>query len=344
MGIHVVSAAEIIERPRNLRPQVVLLGAGASCAAFPAGDPSGRRLPQMSDFIDVVGLRSLLEAEAPGFLKRIDDHNFEVVYSALSDVPELHELCRTVEQTVRAYFAGMRLPDTATIYDRLVLALRPTDSIFTFNWDPFLFDALERNRLALPPPRAHYLHGCVRVAKCAKHPHDAGREGNECPTCAAPLEAVPLLYPVAKKDYSGNSFIAGEWEAASEAFAQGLVLTIYGYGAPTSDAVAKQRLKAAWTALSRREMEHVELIDRPGMDTDVLTERWRPLTPTLHFQFLDAFADSHIARWPRRSSESWFYPMAEGKVCADFPLPATDDLGELQAYCERIAEHESSRV
>ncbi len=297
----------------------------------------------MRDFIDVVGLRSLLETEAPGFLERIDDHNFEVIYSALSDVPELHELCRTVKQTVRAYFAGMRLPDTATIYDRLVLALRPTDSIFTFNWDPFLFDALERNRFALPSPRAHYLHGCVRVAKCAKHPYIVGRAGAVCPECAIPLEDVPLLYPVTKKDYAGNSFIAGEWDAASEAFAHGLVLTIYGYGAPTSDADAKQRLKTAWTALSRREMEHVELIDRPGMDADVLTERWRALTPTLHFQFLDDFADSHITRWPRRSSESWFYPMAEAKVCIDFPLPATDDLGELQAYCQRIAEHESPR-
>jgi hypothetical protein len=294
----------------------------------------------MLDFIDVIGLRPLLEADAPGLLAKINDENFEVVYAVLNEDPGLKDLCRKVEQQVRAYFAGMRLPKTATLYDRLVLALRPEDSIFTFNWDPFLFDAIERNRDALPSPRVHYLHGCVRVGKCPTHPNATGVDGGECPSCGALLEGVPLLYPVQQKDYASDPFIASEWDAASAAFAEGLVLTIFGYGAPTSDEEAKRRLKTAWTALSKREMEHVELIDRPGMGSDVLTERWQPFAPTHHFQFLDDFAQSHIARWPRRTSESWYYPMVEAKICEDFPLPDTDDLGALQTYCRRIADFE----
>ena len=36
------------------RPHVVILGAGASAAAFPKGDRNGRRLPLMDDLVQVV--------------------------------------------------------------------------------------------------------------------------------------------------------------------------------------------------------------------------------------------------------------------------------------------------
>ena len=55
----IVSATELIEHPRNLRPHAVLLGAGASRAAFPSGDAGGRQLPVMSDLVDVVGFTSI---------------------------------------------------------------------------------------------------------------------------------------------------------------------------------------------------------------------------------------------------------------------------------------------
>lgn len=340
MAALVVRPEDLIEHPLGLRPQVVLLGAGASCAAFPKGEPGGRRLPQMCDFIDVVGLRSVLEREAPGLLGNGAAENFEVIYSALSESAQHTELCRRVEQEVRLYFAAMRLPDTATLYDRLVLALRPEDTIFTFNWDPFLFDAVERNRRVLPSPRVHYLHGCVRVAKCLAHADQVGIDGTRCPKCGNVMQDTPLLYPVEKKDYASDPFIASEWAVASEAFANGMILTIFGYGAPTSDEEAKQRLKTAWTALSKREIEHVEVIDKPNADVEVLEKRWRAFTPTHHFRFIDDFGVSHIARWPRRASESWFYPMTEGRPCMDFPLPETNDLGAVQDYCRHIAAFE----
>ena len=37
------------------RPHVVILGAGASCAAIPNGDKNGKRISAMSGFIDKLG-------------------------------------------------------------------------------------------------------------------------------------------------------------------------------------------------------------------------------------------------------------------------------------------------
>jgi len=42
------------------RPHVVLLGAGASYAAFPDGDKNGRKLPLLKDFVEVIGLQGLI--------------------------------------------------------------------------------------------------------------------------------------------------------------------------------------------------------------------------------------------------------------------------------------------
>ena len=36
------------------------------------------------------------------------------------------------------YFSSLALPEHPSIYDYLVLGLRPKDVIATFNWDPFL--------------------------------------------------------------------------------------------------------------------------------------------------------------------------------------------------------------
>jgi hypothetical protein len=43
------------------RPHVVILGAGASVASCLDGDKNGRRLPTMNNFVDILGLRDLLE-------------------------------------------------------------------------------------------------------------------------------------------------------------------------------------------------------------------------------------------------------------------------------------------
>lgn len=42
------------------RPHVVILGAGASCAAIPNGDKNGKRIAAMSGFIDKLGLTDII--------------------------------------------------------------------------------------------------------------------------------------------------------------------------------------------------------------------------------------------------------------------------------------------
>jgi hypothetical protein len=55
---------------------------------------------------------------------------------------ELSELVKTMTR----YFESLALPEQPTIYDYLVLGLRPKDLIATFNWDPLLMQAYRRNR------------------------------------------------------------------------------------------------------------------------------------------------------------------------------------------------------
>ena len=53
---------QLIEGPNErIRPHVVLLGAGASRAAFPSGDGCFRKVPVMNDLLDIVGLKLMVE-------------------------------------------------------------------------------------------------------------------------------------------------------------------------------------------------------------------------------------------------------------------------------------------
>jgi hypothetical protein len=107
------------------RPHVVLLGAGASRAAFPQGDKNGLRLPLICDFVEVLGLASILKRSRIDFIGR----NFEDVYSDLCEKPEHRGVRDEIENRIRDYFSRMELPDAPTLYDYLVLSLREKDVI-----------------------------------------------------------------------------------------------------------------------------------------------------------------------------------------------------------------------
>ena len=63
----------------NHSPHVVILGAGASRAAFPSGDAKKKRLPLLVDLPDCLGLRAAITDA--GFLAGAD---FESVYDELA--------------------------------------------------------------------------------------------------------------------------------------------------------------------------------------------------------------------------------------------------------------------
>jgi|SRR5690554_4033165 len=136
---------------------VVILGAGASIAStFRNPEMNGKQLPSMDNFIEVVGLQDVVSAVP----EKLRAKNFEQLYSNLhEDNPESDEI-KEIESRVQEYFGDMRLPEEPTIYDHLVLSLRPRDLIATFNWDPFLYQAFCRNSVFTKDlPLMSFLHG-----------------------------------------------------------------------------------------------------------------------------------------------------------------------------------------
>jgi hypothetical protein len=329
-----ITAQNLINNPHPLHRQVVLLGAGASRAAFPAGDASGRILPVMNDLVGIIGLQKLIEDSGLVFK---NEKNFEEIYSQLAVERRCSKIVKEIEKRIFNYFSSLFLPSRVTIYDQLLISLRSIDAVVTFNWDPFLFDAYKRNYRAVPLPKIFFLHGNVRIGACREHDRWGERRGH-CPECGHRFMDVPLLYPIGQKNYLKDLFIRRSWEEAQALLKEAFTITIFGYSAPDSDADAVELLQMAWLERSAREFEHIEIIDIA--DQSFLHQRWARFTPTLHYSFTQFFEQSRLARWPRRSCESIFYPMTQGLPCEDFPLPVTDGIVELQKYAADIARHE----
>jgi len=330
-----VTSKRLVEEPLVRYRHVVLLGAGASRAAFPNGDAASRRIPVMNDLVDIIGLQPLLDGVD---LANEQGGDFEAIYSRLASQPEHAAALKEVERRIDAYFSALSLPERATIYDRLLVSLRPTDAVITFNWDPFLFDAYQRNRDAVSLPEIFFLHGNVRIGACGAHDCWGERQGR-CLECGQTFADVPLLYPIQKKDYSKDPYIRRNWEAAKSLFTDAFSVTIFGYGAPDSDADAVELLRRAWFGRNPRTFEHIEIIDIAPQT--LLHQHWSSFTPTFHYQVSNAFEQSRIARWPRRSCEAVFYPMTQGLPCEDFPLPNDCNVSDLQAHAAIIAQHEA---
>jgi hypothetical protein len=122
-------------------------------------------------------------------------------------------------------------------------------------------------------------------------------------------------------------------------FKNAFTITIFGYGAPSSDTEAVKLLHNAWFDGSTRKLEHIEIIDIA--DSNTLHERWYSFTPTNHYHIKTSVSQSRLLQWPRRSCESLFYPMTKGEACEAFPLTLTDDLEELHEAVREIAHYEN---
>jgi hypothetical protein len=236
-----ITESQLVNKPRNWGRHIVILGAGASVQAFPNGDANGKRLPTMDNFIETLGLEPLLER---GGVKNTH-RNFEDIYSELYVNDPESPFLKEIEEIIYTYFDSLQLPELPTMYDHLLMSLRPKDYVATFNWDPFLFDAWARNKDKVPAPEIIHLHGNVRLAYCPDHPAYGGH-GMYCPKCNRKLIPSRLLYPIAMKDYVNDSFIKTEWEVLKKSLHQAKALTIFGYGAPTSDKEAIDIMNSAW--------------------------------------------------------------------------------------------------
>jgi len=331
---HCISAADEIDQIEMRRPHVVLLGAGASRAAFPNGEAHGKRLPLMADFADIVPIKEVLRKAGIPYFGR----NFEELYSDLRSQPAFEAVCSDLEQVIVEFFSSLSLPPTPTLYDHLILSLRKKDVIATFNWDPFLIQAIRRNYIAQGQmPMVLFLHGNVAAGYCQKD-NVHGVRGATCSRCGIPFAASNLLYPVASKSYEKDPAIADAWRVAKAAFKSAFMVTIFGYSAPQSDVSAIDLLLNAWGGSQTRSMEQFEIIDvRPEDD---LIETWRRFIHSHHYEVHSTVYDSWLFKHPRRSGEAYLNQYLNVLFIEDNLLPSVASFEDLHAWFTPLIKRE----
>jgi hypothetical protein len=326
---------KIIQQPNNGRPHVVILGAGASLAAFPNGDKNGRKLPLMWNIVDVIGLGTLLDESG---IKEYRD-NFEKLYSELVTTGKYPELVAKIDQAIFDYFANMQLPNEPTLYDHLVLSLRNKDVIATFNWDPFLVQAMARNGNSNSLPLALFLHGNTAIGYCMGHkPLHVGPRGHHCRRCGKPLQDSRLLYPVSQKNYNRDPFIAKSWELLQKFLEDAFLVTVFGYSAPVTDVEAIELLKSAWGDPHLRALEEIEFIDIK--EEEILYQTWKLFIHSHHYQTTKSFYDSIIGRSPRRSCEAMWMCLMDAVFIDENPIPQSANWTDLRLFYDVLLDDE----
>jgi hypothetical protein len=328
-----VSVEQEIKQIQMGKPHVVILGAGASYAAFPNGDKNGVRLPLMNNFVDILSLHDLLCQTGITF----EADNFEKIYDQLCRNTTHQKVREELEKVIYDYFSCLDIIDEPTIYDHLLLSLREKDVVATFNWDPFLLQAFRRNVHKFKLPRLVFLHGNVGVGYCEKD-KVAGINGNRCSKCGSVLAPTKLLYPIAEKNYHLNGFISLQWKELHQHLQSAFMITIFGYGAPQSDVSAIDLMKAAWGDVNQREMEQTEIIDIRSEDD--LGNTWEPFIHTHHYETHSSFYDSWIANHPRRTGEAYINQYWNAQFIDNNPIPKKLAFPELWAWYDRLKKVE----
>jgi hypothetical protein len=315
------------------RPHVFVLGAGASRAAFPNGEGGGRKLPLMLDFSEVLGIDNLLAGWGLDPSRNIED-----TFTDLHSRGETRRL-NALEEAVEAYFGQLMLPSEPTIYDHLVLSLRSKDLIATFNWDPLLIQAYRRNAGRVGSlPRLAFLHGNVAAGFC-KQDQVLGAAGAICRYCGVPFQRSRLLYPIGDKDYASDPFIATQWRILDAYFRSAFMITVFGYGAPKTDAAAIGVMQRAWGLPSTRALEQTSFITIQSEDQ--VRETWRPFIHSHHFEVHADFFDSWLANHPRRSGEAYLAQYLDARFIPNNPIPRNAGFPDLWNWYGQFREAEA---
>jgi len=321
------------------RPHLVLVGAGASVAAFPKGEKNGLKLPLMNDFVEtVLGLSDYLEKCRINYRGQ----KFEDLYSGLYEDSQYEETRRPIEEMIYDYFGRMELPDEPTLYDHLVLSLTGRDVVATFNWDPFLWQAMCRNWHRVGHrnlPRPVFLHSNTAIGICTNHEKiQISHKGDMCSKCSRPLGKSRLLYPISKKDYNADPFIRSGWDGIKSCLKSAYMFTVFGYGAPCSDVEAVNLLSEGWGDKEQRNMEQIEIIDIIGEET--LCERWNKFIHSHHYDTHSDFYSSMIGKCSRRSADASFGANFDCIAWDEYPIPKDASWDELDEWVKPYIEEE----
>lgn len=322
----------------NHSPHVVILGAGASFAALPDGDKDGRRLPLMNNLVEVIGLEPLIEA----YGLKYEGENFEATYDALVHSGQYDELVGEIDAAVENYFGQMELPEEATLYDYLVLGLRNKDIIATFNWDPFLAQAFQRNMHVVgydQMPQIAFLHGNVAIGVCWSC-KTKGWRYNTCDRCGNRFGPSKLLYPVSQKNYSSDEFLNSEWENLQNHLQHAYFITVFGYSAPVTDAEARKLMLDVWAENTTRDLAQIDIIDikpREGVK-----ENWQGFIVRENYAIQSDFFDTYLSMHPRRSCDAFAKATLQQRPWEDNNFPKDLSLEALQNWVRPLAEEEKS--
>jgi len=338
-----VAGPDAVERlhPREVTaPHVVILGAGASRACCPHGDADGRLVPLTDEIPGAAGITDLLSECG---ISWPCGQSFESVCHKLYRSKKYAEQLEEVERRIRDYFARLRLPNTPTTYDHLLLALTPNDLVATFNWDPLLAQAYRRCHIAGAMPKLAFLHGNVAVNVCYAH-RILGYQGEKCRACGQPMEPTRLLYPVPDKNYTDDPAIHDQWSKLDRYLECAYFVTIFGYSAPRSDAAARGRMKQVWAANSRRNLLQVNFIVRPGTGNRLreIEKKWAEFLVGNHHGVCDRFEDSWLYHNPRGTCWAlWQETMECDLSCPKNPFPACRSVEELRTWVQPLIDEEN---
>ncbi len=300
----------------NNRSHLFILGAGATMATIPNGDKNGLKSSVMANFLHNIGEENLLS----GIPLKTKSNNIEEIYTELTDSDRYNETVVKIEDTIWHYFAKFQLPDNPTLYDFLILSLRSKDCIATFNWDPLLLQAYERDlKITSDLPKLLFLHGNVGIGLCYNCRVLAPLQDKFCDECGKPLEKAKLMYPVPKKDYDNDLFIRHNKELLLHYLKTAGILTIWGYGAPISDSIAKGFMIKAFDEGSHR-LDLIEIIDiKEGNE---LLGTWAPFIKTTnhHIKIFRNLLKSLVGEFPRRSIEGYVNRDIKGSWLSRRPI------------------------
>lgn len=313
----------------NCRPHVVILGAGASCAAIPNGDKYGRKIPVMKGFLNDLHMDELLD----GVSLRTSSDNIEDIYSELSERPECASIVKELEAAIVREMSNFHIPDDPTVYDYLLLSLREKDLIASFNWDPLLLQAYKRvSSITTNLPELCFLHGNVAEGHSVCGHRCVGRTDSVCSKCGESFAPVRLLYPVKHKNYVSDWWIKGHWDIVVHYMQNAGALTIFGYSAPKSDLEAINLLKQGWGKPEEKPIQQTEIIDLKGASE--VEEIWSDFIYNGHSDVHKSFFESKLALYPRRTVEADI----ECLICNKFISSKNSHFTERMSF-EQIEDH-----
>jgi hypothetical protein len=324
----------------NHSPHVIILGAGASIASTIRNpEKYGRLLPSMQNLVETLDLEPIIKRHGLNY----QSQNFEAFYDELSQSGQHPELLDEIESEISGYFARLKLPDEATIYDYLVLSLREKDIIATFNWDPFLAQAFARNQDVVGyerMPKMAYLHGNVAVGVCYNC-NTMGWRFNGCTSCNKDFSSSKLLYPVAKKNYTDDSFIKSEWDHLRLYMQKAYMVTVFGYSAPKTDAEARQLLLDEWVNNPVRDLAEIEVLDiMATSNRSALESNWKEFFVRNHYCLFDTFFKSQLSSSPRRSCDAFAMATLQQQPWKTNKFPDDLSLKQLQDWVKPLIEEE----